>query len=114
MNSSHFSRSMTTPARRVCRSSSIGTSLVMSKRPDVVAETPNVRPATLDEPTSRLAIEGQDMLESELVEHGAACLLVSHDRAFVRAVATRIWVITGKRLIVVDDPDRVFDQLMSG
>jgi ATPase subunit of ABC transporter with duplicated ATPase domains len=66
----------------------------------------------LDEPTNHLDIEGQDMLESELIEHGAACLLVSHDRAFVRAVATRIWVITGKRLVEVDDPRPVFDMLM--
>ena len=51
----------------------------------------------LDEPTNHLDIEGQDMLERELVAHGAACLLVSHDRAFVRAVATRVWVIEGRR-----------------
>jgi ATPase subunit of ABC transporter with duplicated ATPase domains len=68
----------------------------------------------LDEPTNHLDIEGQDMLESELIEHGAACLLVSHDRAFVRAVATRIWVIDGKRLVEVDDLDPVFDRLMAG
>ncbi|CAH1670117.1 ABC-F family ATP-binding cassette domain-containing protein [Hyphomicrobiales bacterium] len=68
----------------------------------------------LDEPTNHLDIEGQDMLERELVEHGAACLLVSHDRAFVRAVATRFWVILGKKLIEVDDPDPVFDRLMAG
>lgn len=68
----------------------------------------------LDEPTNHLDIEGQEMLEAELIEHGAACLLVSHDRAFVRAVATRIWVITGKRLVEVDDPDPVFDRLMAG
>lgn len=67
----------------------------------------------LDEPTNHLDIQGQDMLERELIEHGAACLLVSHDRAFIRAVATRIWVITGKRLVEVDDPDPIFDRLMS-
>lgn len=68
----------------------------------------------LDEPTNHLDIEGQDMLERELVAHGAACLLVSHDRAFVRAVATRVWVIEGRRLVEVDDPDPVFDRLMAG
>jgi ATPase subunit of ABC transporter with duplicated ATPase domains len=68
----------------------------------------------LDEPTNHLDIEGQDMLEAELIEQGAACLLVSHDRAFIRAVATRIWVITGKRLVEVDDVDPVFDRLMTG
>jgi ATPase subunit of ABC transporter with duplicated ATPase domains len=68
----------------------------------------------LDEPTNHLDIEGQEMLQSELIDHGAACLLVSHDRAFVKTVATRIWVITGKRLVEVDDPHPVFDRLMSG
>ena len=68
----------------------------------------------LDEPTNHLDIEGQDMLENELVEHGAACLLVSHDRAFVRAVATRFWVIERGRLTEVDDPDPVFDRLLRG
>jgi ATPase subunit of ABC transporter with duplicated ATPase domains len=66
----------------------------------------------LDEPTNHLDIEGQDMLENELIEHGTACLLVSHDRAFVRAVATRIWVIEGGRLTEVDAPDPVFDRLL--
>jgi ATPase subunit of ABC transporter with duplicated ATPase domains len=61
----------------------------------------------LDEPTNHLDIEGQ------LAEHGAACLLVSHDRAFVRAVATRVWVIEGRRLVEVDDPEPVFDRLMT-
>ena len=67
----------------------------------------------LDEPTNHLDIEGQDTLEGELAEHGAACLLVSHDRAFVRAVATRVWVIEGRRLVEVDDPEPVFDRLMT-
>ncbi|MDF1794392.1 MAG: ABC-F family ATP-binding cassette domain-containing protein [Thalassobaculaceae bacterium] len=68
----------------------------------------------LDEPTNHLDIEGQEMLEEELIRHEAACLLVSHDRAFVRAVATRIWVIEGGRLAEVDDPDPIFDRLMAG
>ncbi len=68
----------------------------------------------LDEPTNHLDIDGQDRLERELIEHEPACLLVSHDRAFVRAVATRIWVISGRKLVEVDDPDPVFDRLMAG
>ncbi|WP_028793742.1 ABC-F family ATP-binding cassette domain-containing protein [Thalassobaculum salexigens] len=68
----------------------------------------------LDEPTNHLDIEGQEMLEEELIRHQAACLLVSHDRAFVRAVATRVWVIEDRRLVEVDDPDPVFDRLMAG
>ncbi len=68
----------------------------------------------LDEPTNHLDIDGQDMLEGELIEHGAACLLVSHDRAFVQAVATRVWVIQGKKLVEVEDAASVFDRLMAG
>jgi ATPase subunit of ABC transporter with duplicated ATPase domains len=68
----------------------------------------------LDEPTNHLDIEGQDMLESELIEHGAACLLVSHDRAFVRAVATRVWVISDRKLVEVEDPGPIFAQLLAG
>ncbi|MCC6920006.1 MAG: ABC-F family ATP-binding cassette domain-containing protein [Alphaproteobacteria bacterium] len=67
----------------------------------------------LDEPTNHLDIEGQEVLEAELIEQGAACLLVSHDRAFVRAVATRVWVIEGKRLVEVNDVGPVFDRLMA-
>lgn len=65
----------------------------------------------LDEPSNHLDIEGQEMLEDELVAQGAACLLVSHDRAFVRNVATRVWTIAGKRLIEVDDPEPILAEL---
>ncbi len=58
----------------------------------------------LDEPTNHLDIEGQEALEEELIHHGAACLLVSHDRSFLRNVGTRFWQIDRKRLEEVDDP----------
>lgn len=59
----------------------------------------------LDEPTNHLDIEGQEALEDELITHGAACLLVSHDRSFLRNVGNRFWQIDRKRLIEVDDPE---------
>jgi len=59
----------------------------------------------LDEPTNHLDIEGQEALEAELVAHGASCILVSHDRSFLRAVGTRFWCIERRRLIEVDDPE---------
>ena len=62
----------------------------------------------LDEPTNHLDIEGQEALEAELLAHEAGCLLVSHDRAFVRAVANRFWLIEGKRLVEIDDPEPFF------
>jgi ATPase subunit of ABC transporter with duplicated ATPase domains len=62
----------------------------------------------LDEPTNHLDIEGQESLEAELLAQGATCLLVSHDRSFVRNVANRFWQIEGKKLIEVDDPEPFF------
>ncbi|MEM7270586.1 MAG: ABC-F family ATP-binding cassette domain-containing protein [Pseudomonadota bacterium] len=59
----------------------------------------------LDEPTNHLDIEGQEALEAELIAHGASCLLVSHDRSFLRNVGTRFWLIEGKKLVEVDSPD---------
>lgn len=68
----------------------------------------------LDEPTNHLDIEGQKALEGELQAQGATCLLVSHDRAFVRAVGTRFWQIIGKRLVEVDSPEPFFAQAAGG
>jgi len=62
----------------------------------------------LDEPTNHLDIEGQEALEAELKDDDATCLVVSHDRDFVRAVGSRFWVIDRRRLIEVDDPEAFF------
>lgn len=62
----------------------------------------------LDEPTNHLDIEGQEALEAELLAQGATCLLVSHDRQFVRNVGTRFWQIEGKRLVEVEGPEGFF------
>ncbi len=64
----------------------------------------------LDEPTNHLDIEGQEALERELTAQQASCLFVSHDRAFVRAVANRFWLIEKRRLIEVDGPEEFFAQ----
>jgi ATPase subunit of ABC transporter with duplicated ATPase domains len=56
----------------------------------------------MDEPTNHVDIAGQERLEAEIIAHGATCVLVSHDRAFVRAMATRTWLIEGGRLREVD------------
>ncbi|KJC43712.1 ABC transporter [Bradyrhizobium sp. LTSP885] len=68
----------------------------------------------LDEPTNHLDIEGQEALEGELMEHQASCLLVSHDRQFVRTVANRFWVIEGRKLTEVDGPERFFASVGAG
>jgi ATPase subunit of ABC transporter with duplicated ATPase domains len=62
----------------------------------------------LDEPTNHLDIEGQEALEDELMDQQASCLLVSHDRNFVRTVGNRFWLIDGKRLLELEGPEGFF------
>jgi ATPase subunit of ABC transporter with duplicated ATPase domains len=56
----------------------------------------------MDEPTNHVDIAGQERLEEEILAHGATCILVSHDRAFIAAIATRILRIDGKTLVEED------------
>lgn len=67
----------------------------------------------LDEPTNHLDIDGQEALEDELVAHGAACLLVSHDRSFIRAVGNRFWQVDRNKLIEVDSPEPFFAEALT-
>jgi ATPase subunit of ABC transporter with duplicated ATPase domains len=62
----------------------------------------------LDEPTNHLDIEGQEALEDELMNHQTSCLLVSHDRNFVRTVGNRFWLIEKKKLVELEGPERFF------
>jgi len=62
----------------------------------------------LDEPTNHLDIEGQEALEDELMDHQASCLLVSHDRNFVRTVGNRFWLIDRKKLVELEGPEEFF------
>ncbi|RVD35860.1 ABC-F family ATP-binding cassette domain-containing protein [Mesorhizobium sp. M4B.F.Ca.ET.215.01.1.1] len=62
----------------------------------------------LDEPTNHLDIDGQEALEAELLAQQASCVLASHDRAFIRAVGNRFWLIEKRRLTEVDDPEDFF------
>jgi ATP-binding cassette subfamily F protein 3 len=58
----------------------------------------------LDEPTNHLDVENIEVLEDALDEYEGTVLLVSHDRAFLREVATRVWAFDGTRLIDFDGP----------
>ena len=62
----------------------------------------------LDEPTNHLDIDGQEALEQELTGQEATCLLISHDRSFVRAVGNRFWLIENRRLTEVEDAEVFF------
>ena len=54
-----------------------------------------------DEPTNHLDVESIEALEDAIDEYDGTVLLVSHDRALLRALATRMWVLHG-------DPDHRF------
>ncbi len=58
----------------------------------------------LDEPTNHLDVENIEVLEDALEEYEGTVLLVSHDRAFLREVATRVWYFEGAQLKDYDGP----------
>src|SRR6478736_5817586 len=53
----------------------------------------------LDEPTNHLDIDAIEWLESFLIDRGTTLLFVTHDRAFLRRVATRILEVDRGRLV---------------
>jgi ATP-binding cassette subfamily F protein uup len=53
----------------------------------------------LDEPTNHLDVEAVEWMENYLVESGTTLVFVTHDRAFLRNVATRIVDLDRGRLV---------------
>jgi len=62
----------------------------------------------LDEPTNHLDIPGQEQLEADIREQGATTILVTHDRAFLKAIGTRFLLIERRKLVEVDGPEAFF------
>lgn len=54
----------------------------------------------LDEPTSHLDVLSREVLEDVLLRFEGTILLVTHDRYFINALATQIWVIDDGRMRV--------------
>ncbi len=52
----------------------------------------------LDEPTNHLDVESIEAVEDALDGYEGTVLLVSHDRAFLRELATRVWAFDGVRV----------------
>ncbi|MFN2388200.1 MAG: ABC-F family ATP-binding cassette domain-containing protein [Actinomycetota bacterium] len=53
----------------------------------------------LDEPTNHLDVESVEWLERFLADYDGAILLISHDRDFINAIATRVVEIDRARLV---------------
>jgi len=53
----------------------------------------------LDEPTNHLDVESVEALEDALDGFGGTLLLVSHDRALLRAATTRVWALEEGRIV---------------
>ncbi|WP_210496350.1 ABC-F family ATP-binding cassette domain-containing protein [Microvirga antarctica] len=62
----------------------------------------------LDEPTNHVDIPGREQLETELLASDATCLVISHDRSFVKAVGTRFLLVDGKRIREIDGPEAFY------
>ncbi len=52
----------------------------------------------LDEPTNHLDVESIEAIEDAIEDYEGTVLLVSHDRALLRELATRVWAFDGERL----------------
>ena len=55
-----------------------------------------------DEPTNHLDVESIEALEDAIEEFDGSVLLVSHDRALLRALTTRMWVLHRERITDFD------------
>ena len=53
----------------------------------------------LDEPTNHLDVESIEAIEDAIEDYEGTVLLVSHDRALLRELATRVWAYEGERIV---------------
>jgi ATP-binding cassette subfamily F protein 3 len=65
----------------------------------------------LDEPTNHLDVESIEALEDAIEDYEGTVLVVSHDRAFLRELATRVWAFDGTRLEDFPGPFAEWEQV---
>ena len=77
-------------ARRAARKRQTLLARALVREPDVLL---------LDEPTNHLDVDAIEWMEGFLIDRGTTLLFVTHDRAFLRRVATRIVELDRGRLV---------------
>ncbi|HZB62650.1 MAG TPA: ABC-F family ATP-binding cassette domain-containing protein [Microvirga sp.] len=65
----------------------------------------------MDEPTNHVDIPGREQLESEILDAEATCIVVSHDRTFVKTVGTRFLLIEKGRIREIDAPETFYETM---
>ncbi len=58
----------------------------------------NANLLVLDEPTNHLDVESIEAVEDAIDQYEGTVILVSHDRAFLRELSTRVWAFDGGRI----------------
>ena len=66
----------------------------------------------MDEPTNHVDIPGREQLESEILDAQATCIVVSHDRSFVKTIGTRFLLIDKGRLREIDGPETFYESVL--
>jgi ATP-binding cassette, subfamily F, member 3 len=56
----------------------------------------------LDEPTNHLDVETIEVLEDAIESYDGTVILVSHDRAMLRALASKVWVLHDRHITAFD------------
>jgi ATP-binding cassette, subfamily F, member 3 len=64
----------------------------------------------LDEPTNHLDVEMIEALEAALAAYEGTLLLVSHDRRFLEAAATRVWEVEAGRFLDYEGDWRFYER----
>lgn len=66
----------------------------------------------MDEPTNHVDIPGREQLESEILETEATCIVVSHDRSFVKSIGTRFLLVDKGKIREIDGPEIFYESVL--